>query len=293
MERYIVTHQHPDMDAIGAAWLLQRYGGLADCTVKFVNTGDPDQALLDSAAAVVDTGGVYDTDLLRFDHHTAEPNSATMMVYRALTKGRKDMAHLEPLIDLIHADDIGDPLANQSREVGMHALLSASWAEGQSDSEACRFGMMLLNMIDGHLKSRHDARQQFWAKVVYKSDDNSFMAIKDGNKEATDALFEHVGAAIVLFQSEIDQPDGSKSYAIGMQRNQKDTTPHLGELVVRAMDDPDTSVAIRQELMTWFLHPVGFFAGRGTAKAPSSVPIAIDLKELALALDRNWVHRYE
>lgn len=211
MARIIVTHQHPDWDAIASAWLLQRYGGLSDCSVKFVNTGDPDQTLIDRAAAVVDTGGVYDTDLLRFDHHhIAEPNSATMMVYRALTKGRKDMAHLEPLIDLIHAGDIGDPLANQSREVGMHALLSAYWSEGPSDHHMYKLGTVWLDLLDSHLKARHDARQQLWAKVVYKSDDNALMAIKDGGIDTSAAAFDH-GAAIVLFQSEIDQPDGQRA----------------------------------------------------------------------------------
>ena len=38
----IATHTSPDWDAITSCWLLQRFGGMADADVVFVNTGAPD-----------------------------------------------------------------------------------------------------------------------------------------------------------------------------------------------------------------------------------------------------------
>ena len=42
------------------------------------------------------------------------------------------------------------------------------------------------------------------------------------------------------------------------------------------------------ELKSWFCHPGGFFAGRGTAKAPVFNPVIIDLNELAQLIDKEW-----
>lgn len=43
---------------------------------------------------------------------------------------------------------------------------------------------------------------------------------------------------------------------------------------------------MRDELGRWFLHPGGFFAGRGTA--PVFEPVDIDIVTLAQALDAAW-----
>lgn len=296
MARIIVTHTHPDLDAIGAAWLLQSYGGLGDCHIKFVNTGDPDQTLLEHATAVVDTGGVYAPDMRRFDHHqdTRLPQSATMLVANWLRGAMTvDIDHLKPLIDLIHWGDTGDSRANQSREVGLHALLSSrahqehrDYGNGYTDLVAFEFGSSLFDLIDQSLKAKHEARELLQQHTVYRSEDGKFIAIKDAPGSVTQAAFEQ-GAEIVLFQSKHETPDGT-SYAIGMQRNQAVSSPHLGQLVVRAMDYGHMTAIERLELMSWYLHPVGFFAGRGTRKAPVLTPITIDLASIALAFDGAW-----
>ena len=82
----IVTHVSPDLDAIASAWLLLRYvPNFEGAKVVFVNTGNPDRAILAQADAVVDTGGAYNPYQYWYDHHQMEnPNEtcAAMLVWR-------------------------------------------------------------------------------------------------------------------------------------------------------------------------------------------------------------------
>jgi hypothetical protein len=44
-----------------------------------------------------------------------------------------------------------------------------------------------------------------------------------------------------------------------------------------------------QELARWYLHEAGFFAGRGTAKAPDPTPLTADFVALCRVLDAAWL----
>ena len=46
--------------------------------------------------------------------------------------------------------------------------------------------------------------------------------------------------------------------------------------------------AMYAELQSWYRHEAGFFAGRGTAKAPREDTIAVDLADVARAIDSIW-----
>jgi hypothetical protein len=293
VSNYIVTHQHPDLDAIGAAWLLQRYGGCEFCSIKFVNTGTPFPGDLAGAYAVVDTGKAYDPARLRFDHHqlpgqAANETCATKQVYDYLISIGAAVEHLYPLIDLIYHGDTGKPGAKQSRIVGLHALLSSHYRTYPNDSDLHHYGYMAdqFDMLDQHLASIAAARRTLAEYLVYQSDDGKFVAIKDAPEGVTAAAFEN-GAEVVLFQSQHETPDGT-SYAIGLMRNSDVTEPHVGELVQCVIDQCTAIGKESSELITWFLHPAGFFAGRGTRKAPRYDPIAVDFEHLACDFDYAW-----
>jgi hypothetical protein len=287
----IVTHTSPDFDAIGAVWLLRRfYPGLADAEVRFVNTGNPDPAILDAAVAVVDTGRVYDVSRLRFDHHqlpgaASNATCATMQVYIALCEEcsqHTELYHLDDLIGLIKNGDTGgnEYGAQWSRRVGIHALLSHFKTTIQDDYAILGYGFMLLDTLAAHLKARHVAHQTLQAYTVYRSDDNRVIALKDAPQHATSAAFDQ-GARLVVFA------DYAKN-AIGVMRGGEWQEPHVGMLVELLIADGAVNADVIGETDTWFLHNGGFFAGRGTAKAPRADPITVDLADVARAIDRSW-----
>jgi hypothetical protein len=286
----IVTHTSPDMDAIGAVWLLQRFAGFDEANVAFVNTGNPDPSVTTAADAVVDTGRVYDPGNWRFDHHQLPGRAATdtcaaRQVYFHLDDAA-DVGFIYPLVALIHAGDSGSAYAAQSRQLGIHALLSAYKAERHTDAEILEFGFSLLDRIAAGLRAQAEAREAIDRHRVYESGDGLIVALKDAPQDCSSAAIAR-GARLVLFQSGYELPDGTTTHAIGIQRGGEYQEPHVGDLVDAVM--AVTHATVRAELVRWFCHPAGFFAGRGTQKAPCATPVEIDLAELAAKIDWAWV----
>ena len=282
----IITHMSPDWDAITSVWLLKRYGGMEDHDVVFVNTGNPDPAVLAAAAAVVDTGRELDPTRRRFDHHhlPGEQSNQTCAAFQVFqhVAPNGELDHLAPLNALILNGDTGGRNygAEWSRLTGIHALLSVRKARRETDDQLLAWGMAVLDDLAAHLKARDDARRTLDTHMIYQSTDGLFVALRNAPQGATFAAFEQ-GARLVLFANEAEN-------AIGLMRAGEWQEPHCGGLVDLLIVDSQVSADIITETDTWFLHPAGFFAGRGTKKAPRSDPIACDLIALARAVDRGW-----
>lgn len=282
----IITHMSPDWDAITSVWLLKRYGGMEDHDVVFVNTGNPDPAVLAASAAVVDTGRELDPTRRRFDHHhlpgkQSNQTCAAFQVFQHVAPNG-ELDHLAPLNALILNGDTGGRNygAEWSRLTGIHALLSVRKARRETDDQLLAWGMAVLDDLAAHLKARDDARRTLDTHMIYQSTDGLFVALRNAPQGATFAAFEQ-GARLVLFANEAEN-------AIGLMRAGEWQEPHCGGLVDLLIVDSQVSADIITETDTWFLHPAGFFAGRGTKKAPRSDPIACDLIALARAVDRGW-----
>lgn len=293
---YIVTHTSPDWDAIGAVWLLQRFGGMEEADVRFVNTGAPDLTLLEGAAAVVDTGRVLDPERLRFDHHQlpgAEANGtcATFQVFGHLAPNG-ELVHLAPLNALIlHGDTGGRNYgAEWSRLTGIHALLSVRKARRADDLALLTWGCAVLDDLADHLKARYEARETLEQHTVYRSADSLLIALSGAPQGATFAAFE-LGARLVVFHSETPE-----SVAIGVMRGGEQQEPHCKALILGLLNDAecDAPGSIRWdspeyiEMARWYLHEAGFFAGRGTAKAPDPRPLECSVADIARAIDAAW-----
>lgn len=294
----IVTHVNPDLDAIGATWLLKRFSNLVESEVRFVNTGNPDPALLEEAQAVVDTGKEYDPIRLRFDHHQlpgqqSNDTCATKQVFDYLLPRNPTIAYLSPLIELIFAGDTGRQEANYSRELGLHALLSGFKSSASDkdiklqDQTIMMFGFDLLDMMESRLRHQAVAKAELAEKVIYKSDDNLVWAILEGSQGSSYAAYEE-GARIVIFQGEPIETENGLSYPVGIMRSGEWQEPHCGQLVQLVQNNLEGDEPMYHELNRWFRHNSGFFAGRGTAKAPVYEPAIINLGLLAMMIDGVW-----
>lgn len=300
--RYIVTHVSPDWDAIGYAWLMQRFGGCESMYVRFVNTGRPDPDVLAGAYSVGDTGREYDPDSLRFDHHhlaghEANATCAAMQAYQWLLarEATPALVAIRPLVELIYCGDTGKALAGapESRALGIHALLSAWKARQASDELLLGRGYAVLDDLASVLLARQEAQIGLADYVVYRSTDGLVVALRDAPQGATAAAFE-LGARLVCFQSTMKLPDGTISHARGIQRGGEGADVHIGHVVESIIDAYSMGVgghdmAIHAELSSWYRHEAGFFAGRGTAKAPDAAPPACDIVLIAGAIDAYWV----
>lgn len=289
---YIVTHTSPDWDAIGYVWLMQRYGGAKGMPVRFVNTGNPDPALLADAYSVGDTGREFDPKRRRFDHHhlpgaAANETCATHQAYMSCivdhvhdTPMWRELHTIGPLVRLIYHGDTGKPEANESRTIGIHALLSATKAMRPTDDQLLTFGLDILDRLAAHLIAQDEARRSLAVHTVYTSADGLVVALLNAPQGATFAAHE-AGARLVVFHNETER-------ARGVMRGGEGADVHCGALVDAIVNDPTTPTDLGSELDLWYRHQAGFFAGRGTAKAPVDDPCGADVREIAKALDSAW-----
>jgi hypothetical protein len=282
----IITHTSPDWDAIGSAWLLQRYL-LPDAEIICADR-ETIEEYKTTDAAIVDCGGELEARQLRFDHHhlpgdQANATCATQQVWEWVHR-TQDVAYLAPIIDLIWAGDTGRNLygADVSREVGLHALLSGRKAAGWTDNLLMNWGCQELDLLAGRLKRQAEAAVELAEKCVWRSEDGKVVAIEHGEPRHSQAAFA-AGATLVVFRSDIPVADGV-THAIGLQRNQAAEFPHVGDLLL------SSSVDVATQTDGWFRHPAGFFAGRGTGKATrfDPVPDGLAVEAVARAVDAAW-----
>jgi hypothetical protein len=271
MPTKLVTHTQPDLDAIASAWLIHRFfEPIAE--YKFVNAGNmptEKEMLTDLAPEdlliVVDCGGQYDPDNLRFDHHHLPPDEAnetcaTMQVYKYLIGPFNDIEYLRPLIDLVFAGDTGRSEANESRTLGLHSILAGNaiahrelYGEPIEDYDQMLFGFRILDNLAIRLKRMSEAKTELIEKVVYKSDDGLVWAIKHGSVSATFAA-EEEGAVLVVWEGKPIEENGQiSSQPVGISRTggAERKAPHVGKLVENYLTFVNqTPVAVASEMKT-------------------------------------------
>lgn len=141
----IITHTHPDLDAIVSAWLAQEYLFKGEASeVIFVSRKVP-AGLMAAADCVVDVGNTYRPDDYRFDHkppafENRNSTCATQLIWEYLRDTGADVAHLEPLVRVTYQGDThrNSAALKQSRIDGPHAELIKLKSEFHETSEVYR-----------------------------------------------------------------------------------------------------------------------------------------------------------
>lgn len=121
----IVTHADPDTDSTcGSFLLMNKYGhgsGSPKVEFIFVNPGESlpheDVAVLEMEGCVVahiDTGGIFDGQNFRFDHHYkgCEAKSATDAVFQTFYDQTKSGKYVRDLVEFVNRVDSGNELDN-------------------------------------------------------------------------------------------------------------------------------------------------------------------------------------
>ncbi len=304
---FIVTHVNPDWDALTASWLLSRFHPHTNhAQLVFVTAKNPPAEILNAAAAVVDVGLCYNPKTLRFDHHQEDFNenlSATGLVFKHLKATGiaknylNELAYIEPIVKLVNDIDMGvrGPESDFSFSLGIHALLSAERYRLSTTvdkenlfTEIARWAFGILDLLSEKMHHETKQRLALESKLVFRSADGRFCAARSTN----DMTVFSSGAEVALIMSDgIKLANGAISFPITLSRAPGIKEPDIPQIVnnVLLVSNDDVPDSIRTEMQRWWQHPAGFYAGRGTPKAPCETPIALDFHALAKIIDKHWI----
>lgn len=140
----IATHRSPDVDALVATWLAERFlfkGRL--CEVHFVpRSFTPTQS--ERFDCVVDVGCAFDVDRLVFDHKPPafadrHNSCASRLVWDACLNRGLPVAHLTNLIDAVHDGDSSrrrgkSEAYRASKQSGVHASFARAKEDDPTDA---------------------------------------------------------------------------------------------------------------------------------------------------------------
>ncbi len=278
-KKVIVTHENPDMDAIGAVWLFRKFGDdkMQKAEVAFVKAGDTlsEQKRQELKAQMDDVVHV-DTGLGQFDHHqpgNRERTSATKLVYEFLMAKNKNLDEDEALarvVDFINETDhfasVNWPEPTADRYLfGMEEML-AGLRSGQrfGDLELISFGSVCYDGVytamrmrvaaEEDLKTNGESFETKWGKVF---------AIENQNDEVVKLAMKQ-GYQVVV-RKDHDQ----------------------GNVRIKAVPDKDIDLTSVHEKIkkvdtigTWYLHPSGTMLLNGSLKRSDQKPTPLTLREV-------------
>ena len=281
MIKYGVTHTSPDMDAIGAAWLVSKYFELGCKDWVFISqkqSEDPSieevrQDTLKAALTVVDVGMIHDPATSRYDHHQLSWNyqrntCAMKMVWEQLMfQGHGYYEYLRPLVEFVTKGDTGvrTPEMVVSYTFGLHAELShVKRNDRLSDAGILDWGFNRLDIINDLLLHEHYLQKDLESKVFWQSDDDKVICLRNGSGRLARKALE--SCDLVIF---INEEADTNTFGIQRKEELPFSCFDIVEMSLEATDDE----VIMKELRSWYHHKSGFFSGRGTHGAKSVEPI--------------------
>ncbi len=174
-QKVIVTHHAPDLDAIGATWLLKRFDSqnFAEAKIYFVNPGDTiSPAQLKEIGFRLEQVTHVDTGFGDFDHHQLKRSSqkicASSLVYEYLLTVYPDYDQDETLKELVefitsidHFEEVYWPEPADNRYCFMlHELIRGhECVDLHNDDSQMHFGMQCLDYAYASLKQTIKAKE--------------------------------------------------------------------------------------------------------------------------------------
>lgn len=262
----IVGHLSPDVDCLCAIWILRRWGGFDDATLRFVPSGQTlDGIPADSNPAIIHV----DTGRGRFDHHSADDHtlSATELVRRAcapdeavLERIAHDVTRLDhalatggtapDICDLIDGFNALYPKTPEAVASAMFANFDAWYA---SEAKQVRLETAFARRIE------FDTPWGFG--IAMESDDGGSSRLAYG-----------AGAVLYAYR------DGKGNMGIAAKsRTSIDLTQVFHDL---KRIDPQAD---------WYLHPSRRLLLCGTPKSPPRVPSSLTLDQLVGVLRGDYL----
>jgi hypothetical protein len=283
----IVTHHSPDLDAIGAVWMLKRFDGqhYADAKVAFVDPGNQIQPTEAECLGFQMHEVVHvDTGLGEFDHHQAERGHqkicATSLVYDHICQlhpEEKNNAALKALvdfaIDIDHFGEIHWPEANSPRYCFLLPQLLGGFEsiDPHNDDSQLQFGLACLDCAYAALKEHVQAEELLKEGETIPLKIGKCLAIETRND------------GVIKFAQKAD-------FVMVIRKD-----PKGGEVRIKARPDADIDLKdLYQEILkidqvgTWYYHTSGKMLLNGSRKQRHQKPTPLSLKTVVALVQKLY-----
>lgn len=264
----IVTHLSPDIDAIGAVWLLRKYlPHWNNAIISYVPTGKTlNNKQPDSDPEVIHV----DTGYGKFDHHdTDEYTCAARLVFDFLKSNnhihKKDIEPLDRLIEMItytdHFHEVYFPNPQDDYYL-MFAkdLIHHFKAVSKSDEALLDFGYSVLESCLYGVRQKLRAENDIETGFIFKSFYGKSIGLYCGNSQAL-TLAQKKGFMLVI------QKNPEKGFVkIKLHPKSKKNLKNIFE-----------KLQIEDTNATWIYHPSGKMILNGSAHNPHVTPSHLSL----------------
>lgn len=286
--KLLVTHHAPDLDAIGAVWILKRFDSknYADARIAFVDPGSRlglEEARKQGCELYEVTH--VDTGLGRFDHHQPDRGqmkiSATSLTFEyvcSLDPNLADNVPLRTLVDFVtqidHFGEIHWPEASNHRYAFMiHNLIHGyEFQNYRDDDSQLHFGLTCLDCAYSVLKQVHKAEEiiaEFGKPFEIKA--GKALSLSTRNDD-TIKVAQKQGYVLVV------KKDSEK-----------------GNIRIKARPDADINlVQLHEEILKtdtigdWYYHPSGKMLINGSVKHTNQKPSPLTLEQVEKLIKRIY-----
>jgi hypothetical protein len=271
----IYTHLFVDLDAVCSVWAARKFiPGASEAQVAFKAANwdgaeaEDDDIIVDINASSKGLKGVKDAD--------GTVHSATAMILDSYAN-EVDQKILENLLIYVDVQDstgqvveniIGSRLNDKETELlsanSLTAIFNAVKTFHSNDSIVIE---RMSEIFDGILEAGRAYRR---AEIEADAAEiiGNVAIVRNSTEYATNGILMDRGIRVVVFV------DG---FNMGLVRRNNETlrmdVPAILEVIRNAGEDIGQT--------EWFAHPAGFLLARGTRKAPSVTPSAVDPRRLA------------
>lgn len=284
--KYLVAHQNPDLDSIGAIWLFIRFGGDDFNTTQyyFVPAGQKMSKEEMAAKEVGEPEVVHvDTGLGPFDHHQPDNtayDSATLRVYQYLTGKYSELQNNEALKRVVEFINHTDHFA------------SCHWPEATDD----RYGFMLEEILKGLRSARHfNDREMVEFGMVCLDGVLTSMKIKVSAEEDLKNLAYEFDCpwgkclAIENRNDEVVKLAQKQGYQVVVRKDAGE-----GHIRIKAAPGKDIDLTPIYEAIiskdqegTWYLHPSKAMLLNGSRKTAQHHPSPLALEQVVELIQSN------
>jgi len=264
--RLIVTHCHPDLDAVTSVWIVKRFwSGWKKAEIAFVPAGGTYQGMVvDSNPEVLHV----DTGLGQFDHHqTNKYTCAAILCWQKLKQKDEAVERLlEVVLEVDHGRDISWPQPTSDRYLFfLEAILGGLNSLGCDDREVVNFGLKALDGVFNILKDKIKAEELL----------ESSQAIKFKTKWGK-------AVAVVTNNESVLETGEKMGYSLVVKKDKK-----RGDVRIYGRWDKKVDLTLAYEKLkkldpqaTWFLHQSRCLLLNGSTRNPEMKPTNLSLEKI-------------
>lgn len=271
--KLIVTHHHPDLDAIMSSWLLVRFDqpNFGDAALAFVPAGETyKHQVVDSDTNVVHV----DNGRGKFDHHHEggyETCAAKLVYHDLVEQGKiapsdsavKQMVDFALAIDRFEDSSWEDPLATRYAFT-LHEVIPALHSLQVMDDEGVtRYVLTYLDGVYQRLKQVHKAEEEIMTGEEFEWTKGRGLAVESGNSEVI-KIAQKRGYSLVILK----HPDFGHMRIKAVPKQEIDLTALYDKIL-------EVDPAER-----WYLHPSKQMLLNGSDKTSPKEPTTLTLKEV-------------